>query len=155
MIAEEYFGALLLPTLAPWKIAGDPPTKIFAMRGPVSQYKYGTGYGTSQWPPGWQKAFVTSPESGLIVMDRDADSFEELMARCGIPLSLSLSLSLSRFSSPPAGTAGSSTTTTGGTCPAATGQDSGPCTPPVRSQGRPRPRGDQMTEQEGAKHGVA
>ena len=91
MIAEEYFGALLLPTVAPWKIAGDPPTKIFAMRGPVSQYKYGTGYGTNQWPPGWQKAFVTSPESGLIVMDRDADGFEELMARRGIPLSLSLS----------------------------------------------------------------
>jgi hypothetical protein len=77
----------LAPTIAPWKIAGNPPTKIFAMRGPVSQYKYGTGYDTSEWPDDWQKAFVTSPESGLIVTDRDADGFEELMARCGIPLS--------------------------------------------------------------------
>ena len=77
----------LAPTIAPWKIAGNSPTKIFAMRGPVSQYKYGTGYDTSEWRDDWQKAFVTSPESGLIVMDRDADGFEELMARCGIPLS--------------------------------------------------------------------
>jgi hypothetical protein len=75
----------LAPTIAPWKIADG--TKIFAKRGPVAQYLYGTGYDTSEWRPGWQPAFVTSPESGLIVMDRDADGFEELMARCGIPLS--------------------------------------------------------------------
>lgn len=87
MIAEEYFGALLRPTLAPWRIAGDPPTKIFAKRGPVSQYAYGTGYDTSLWRPDWQKGYVCSWQSGRIVADRDADGFEELMERCGIPLS--------------------------------------------------------------------
>ena len=154
MIAEEYFGALLLPTVAPWKIAGDPPTKIFAMRGPVSQYKYGTGYGTSQWPPGWQKAFVTSPESGLIVMDRDADGFEELMARRGIPLSLSLSLSLI-FRPHRPGRRDPVLLRRAAPVPRRLAGTADPCTPPVRSQGRPRPRGDQMTEQEGAKRDVA
>ena len=57
------------------------------MSGKISQYRYGTGHDTSEWHSSWQKGYVCSPESGLIVMDRDAGGFGELMARCGIPLS--------------------------------------------------------------------
>ena len=80
----------LRATVAPWKIAPDHSgklTKIFAWRGKVSQYAYGSVPDTSEWPPGWQKALVTSFESGLIVLDADAGGFGELMGRCGIPLS--------------------------------------------------------------------
>ena len=75
----------LAPTIAPWKIARG--TKIFAKRGPVSQYAYNTGSDTTEWRDDWQPGYVCSPESGLIVMDNDAPGFEELMERCGIPLS--------------------------------------------------------------------
>ena len=49
---------VLRATIAPWKIAPDHSgklTKVFARRGQVSQYAYGTGYDTSLWRPGWQK----------------------------------------------------------------------------------------------------
>ena len=79
---------VLRATIAPWKIAPDHSgklTKVFARRGKVSQYAYGTGYDTSLWRPGWQKGYVCSWWSGRIVMDRDADGFEELLERLGIP----------------------------------------------------------------------
>src|SRR5712691_5562300 len=88
-VSGDPFFDSLQPTIAPWKIAPDHSgklTKIFAMRGPVSQYRYGTGHDTSEWRGDWQSAFVCSPGSGLIVMDRDGAGFEELMERCGIPL---------------------------------------------------------------------
>jgi len=78
----------LAATIAPWKIAPDHSgrlTKIFAMSGHVSQYRYGTGHDTSEWPPGWQKGLVTSPESGRIVLDEDDPEFAEFMRQCGIP----------------------------------------------------------------------
>lgn len=77
-------------TIAPWKIAPDHSgklTKIFAMRGKVRQYGYNTGHDASEWHPSWQRGYVCSPWSGRIVLDRDADGFEELLARCGIPVS--------------------------------------------------------------------
>jgi hypothetical protein len=62
-------------------------TKILAWRGKIRQYEYNTGHDTSEWHPSWQSGYVCSPWSYRIVLDRDADGFEELLARCGIPVS--------------------------------------------------------------------
>ena len=80
----------LQATVCPWKIAPDRSgklTKILAWRGKIRQYDYNTGHDTSEWDPSWQSGYVCSPWSYRIVLDRDADGFEELLARCGIPVS--------------------------------------------------------------------
>jgi hypothetical protein len=76
----------LAVTICPWQIDGK--AKILAMRGPVSQYLYGTGHDTSWWQEDWQKAFACTWESKRIVMERDdPEVFDAFIARTGITLS--------------------------------------------------------------------